>query len=120
MLITAGAAIAVSLVVRPPADTPAAARRLALMFALSPATRFGYFAYLLGLLGWVALCYRTTCDPLQKAELIEPAVGAVRWLVRSGGRLAGAVHWNGLTGQRGREGTPEDPIAQLGPVCHDP
>jgi len=44
----------------PPADAPAAARRLALgltlMFALSPATRFGYFAYPVGLYGWLALC----------------------------------------------------------------
>jgi hypothetical protein len=59
LLITAGVAIAVSLVIRPPAGPPAAARRLALglalMFALSPATRFGYFAYPLGLLGWIAL-----------------------------------------------------------------
>jgi hypothetical protein len=60
LLVTAGLAIAVSLVTRPPADAPAAARRLALglalMFALSPATRFGYFAYPLGLYGWLALC----------------------------------------------------------------
>jgi hypothetical protein len=28
---------------------------LALMFALSPATRFGYLAYPLGLLVWIAL-----------------------------------------------------------------
>jgi hypothetical protein len=60
LLITAGMIIAISLVVRAPRDTTAAARRLALgltlLFALSPATRFGYFAYPLGLLGWVALC----------------------------------------------------------------
>ncbi len=59
LLITAGVAIAASLVIRPPAGATAAARRLALglalMFALSPATRFGYFAYPLGLLGWIAL-----------------------------------------------------------------
>jgi hypothetical protein len=59
LLISAGVAIAASLVIRPPADATAAARRLALglalMFALSPATRFGYFAYPLGLLGWIAL-----------------------------------------------------------------
>jgi len=46
-------------VIRPPADTSAAARRialgLALMFALSPDTRFGYFAYPIGLCGWIAL-----------------------------------------------------------------
>ena len=60
LLITAGVAIAASLVIRPPADTLAAARRLALgltlMFALSPATRFGYLDYPVGLLGWIALC----------------------------------------------------------------
>jgi hypothetical protein len=59
LLIAAGLAIAVSLVVRPPADGAAAARRLALgltlMFALSPATRLGYFAYPIGLYGWLAL-----------------------------------------------------------------
>ena len=47
-----------------PADITAAARRLApglaLMFALSPATRFGYFAYPLGLLGWIALSREST------------------------------------------------------------
>ena len=60
LLIAAGLAIAVSLVVRPPADGRAAAARLALgltlMFALSPATRLGYFAYPVGLWGWLALC----------------------------------------------------------------
>jgi hypothetical protein len=66
LLISAGVAIAASLVIRPPADTAAAARRLALglalMFALSPATRFGYFAYPLGLLGWIALSRESTTD----------------------------------------------------------
>ena len=59
LLIAAGLAIAASLVARPPADGAAAARRLALglalMFALSPASRFGYFAYPAGLYGWLAL-----------------------------------------------------------------
>jgi hypothetical protein len=59
LLAAAGLAVAVSLVVRPPADVPAAARRLAiglaLMFALAPAARFGYFAYPLALLAWSAL-----------------------------------------------------------------
>jgi hypothetical protein len=66
LLITAGVAIAASLVIRPPADATAAALRLALglvlLFALSPATRFGYFAYPLGLLGWVALSGQSTTD----------------------------------------------------------
>ncbi|HEX4658785.1 MAG TPA: hypothetical protein VH307_15465, partial [Streptosporangiaceae bacterium] len=67
LLITAGVAILASLVIRPPADAPAAARRLALgltlMFALSPATRFGYLAYPVGLLGWIALCRPSTLIP---------------------------------------------------------
>jgi len=66
LLIIAGVAIAVSLAIRPPADITAAARRLALglalMFALSPATRFGYFAYPLGLLGWIALSRESAPD----------------------------------------------------------
>jgi len=66
LLIIAGLAIAASLVFRPPADPRAAAVRLALglalMFALSPATRFGYFAYPLGLCGWIALSGRPDPD----------------------------------------------------------
>lgn len=59
LLIAAGLAVAVSLLIRPPADPPAAARRLAitltLLFTLSPATRFGYFSYPIALLGWLAV-----------------------------------------------------------------
>ena len=59
LLVASGLALAVSLVIRPPADSYAAARRialgLALMFALSPVTRFGYFAYPIGLYAWAGL-----------------------------------------------------------------
>jgi hypothetical protein len=59
LLLAAGLGIAISLVVRPPRDVPAAARRLAigltLMFLLGPQVRFGYFLYPLGLVGWLAL-----------------------------------------------------------------
>ena len=59
LLLAAGLAVAASLLIRPPADPPAAARRLAvaltLLFTLSPATRFGYFIYPIGLLGWLAI-----------------------------------------------------------------
>lgn len=62
LLVVAGLAIAVSLVVRPPRDPSAAAWRLAiglaLMFTLGPAERFGYFIYPLGLAGWLALTKR--------------------------------------------------------------
>ncbi len=59
LLVAAGLAVTVSLVIRPPADGSAAALRLAIglavLFALSPAARFGYFAYPAGLLGWIVL-----------------------------------------------------------------
>jgi hypothetical protein len=57
LLVLAGAAIAGSLVVRPPKTVPAAVWRLAigltLMFLLAPATRFGYFIYPASLLLWL-------------------------------------------------------------------
>jgi hypothetical protein len=53
----------ISLVIGPPRDVPAAARRLAaglaLMFLFGPDVRFGYFIYPLGLLGWLALTAKT-------------------------------------------------------------
>jgi hypothetical protein len=59
LLLAAGLAVAVSLVIRPPRDVPAAAWRLAaglaLMFLLGPNVRFGYFIYPFGLVGWLAL-----------------------------------------------------------------
>ena len=72
--------IAVSLVIRPPRDVPAAARRvavgLALMFLLGPDVRFGYFIYPLGLLGWLALTKQTANPPPQERQaLAEDAVG---------------------------------------------
>jgi hypothetical protein len=66
LLLAAVLGIAVSLVVRPPRDVPAAAWRLAiglaLMFLLGPQVRFGYFLYPLGLIGYLALTQQ------QKAE----------------------------------------------------
>lgn len=59
LLGAAGAAITVSLVTMPPLDVPAAVRRLVLgmtlMIMLAPATRWGYFTYPAGLLGWLAI-----------------------------------------------------------------
>jgi phosphatidylinositol alpha-1,6-mannosyltransferase len=59
LLIAAGLGFATSLIVRPPADGRAAAWRLALglavMFTLAPATRWGYFVYPIGLVGWMVL-----------------------------------------------------------------
>jgi hypothetical protein len=57
LLIGSGLAIAVSLVVRPPADVPAATVRLVLglsaMFVLAPSTRFGYFIYPAAMVLWL-------------------------------------------------------------------
>jgi hypothetical protein len=59
LLLAAGLAVAVSLVIWPLRDVRAAAWRMAigltLMFALGPQVRFGYFLYPLGLAGWLAL-----------------------------------------------------------------
>ena len=59
LLLLAGLAIAISLLIRPPRDLSAACWRLAiglaLIFLLGPNVRFGYFLYPLGLVGWLAL-----------------------------------------------------------------
>ena len=89
LLVAAGLAVGVSLVVRPPADVAAGTRRLALglalMFVLAPATRFGYFSYPVALLGWSAMTGRgrtpsehdhTSAQPVAPgppAEAIAPA-----------------------------------------------
>jgi hypothetical protein len=59
LLIGSGVAIALSLVIRPPADVPAATWRLVIglsaMFVLAPSTRFGYFIYPAALVLWLAV-----------------------------------------------------------------
>jgi hypothetical protein len=59
LLVLAGLAFSTSLSIRPPADARAAAWRLALglavLFTLAPATRWGYFVYPIGLVGWLVL-----------------------------------------------------------------
>jgi hypothetical protein len=86
LLVAAVLAIVVSLVARPPADGPAATRRLALglalMFALSPAARFGYFAYPAGLYGWLAMTGQAD-SPGRLIPLTRAAADNVRsWLSR--------------------------------------
>jgi len=64
LLLAAGVGFAVWLIVRPPTDARAAAWRLALglavMFTLAPATRWGYFVYPIGLIGWLLLTRQAT------------------------------------------------------------
>jgi Glycosyltransferase family 87 len=74
LLAAAGLGFAISLVVRPPADARAAARRLALglavMFTLAPATRWGYFVYPIGLVGWLLLT-RPPAEPAAAEPPVE-------------------------------------------------
>ena len=57
LLIGSGLAIAVSLVISPPRDVPAATIRLVIglsaMFVLAPSTRFGYFIYPAAMVLWL-------------------------------------------------------------------
>jgi hypothetical protein len=59
LLIGCGLAIAVSLVIRPPRDVPAATWRLVIalsaLFVLAPSTRFGYFIYPAALAAWLLI-----------------------------------------------------------------
>jgi hypothetical protein len=78
LLIAAGVAVAASLVLRPPADVRAAVIRLAaglvLLFALAPASRFGYFAYPIALLGWLAMTGRGRATAGQATATAGPSV----------------------------------------------
>jgi hypothetical protein len=77
LLIAAALVIAGSLVVRPPADVPAATRRLAIalavMFILAPATRFGYFSYPVALLGWLAMTSQADSPASHDRPAVESA-----------------------------------------------
>ena len=74
LLIGSGLAIAVSLVVRPPLDVPAATVRLVIglsaMFVLAPSTRFGYFIYPAAMVLWllVSLAGRKSAQPALPAD----------------------------------------------------
>ena len=76
----AGVAVAVWLVRRPPRDMRAATWRLALglalVFALGPAERFGYFVYPLALAGWLLMTKtRRAAAPASgpSASMVRPA-----------------------------------------------
>jgi hypothetical protein len=77
LLIAAGVAFVVWLIVRPPRDARDGAWRLAVgltaMFTLAPATRWGYFVYPLALVGWLALTRPPTAVP--SIEIPAQAVG---------------------------------------------
>jgi phosphatidylinositol alpha-1,6-mannosyltransferase len=66
------------LIARPPRDERDAAVRLAVgyavMFTLDPSTRFGYFAYPLALVGWLALSRRVQGKEEDAPERRRPAL----------------------------------------------
>ena len=75
LLIAAGLGFAVSLIVRPPDGPRAVAWRLALgltvMFTLAPATRWGYFVYPIGLVGWMFLSRPPSSDASEQGGAPE-------------------------------------------------
>jgi Glycosyltransferase family 87 len=81
LLVVAGLAVAVSLVVRPPRTVPRAVTLLAgamtLMFVLAPSTRFGYFIYPAALAIWL-LVVRAGRQAAEDGELLgEIEVGVL-------------------------------------------
>ncbi|HEY6494391.1 MAG TPA: glycosyltransferase 87 family protein [Trebonia sp.] len=67
LLVLAVIAFAAWLLARPPRDARDATIRLvvvyAVLFTLAPSTRYGYYAYPLALVGWLALTRSTTAAP---------------------------------------------------------
>src|SRR6202011_747411 len=94
LLLAAGLAVMAWILLRRPADDRAAAWRLAaglcVMVILAPATRWGYFAYPLGLLGWLGLTGRdrAVADKL-------PAPDRLTWLTSAVARLLASPGTNG-------------------------
>jgi hypothetical protein len=78
LLLAGAAAVAMSLVLRPPRDARAVAVRLALgltmLFTLAPDARFGYFAYPAALLGWLSLTGRIAAPFPLLARITGPEV----------------------------------------------
>jgi hypothetical protein len=113
LVLVAGLGFAASLIIRPPRDAPAAAWRIALglavMFTLAPATRWGYFVYPIGLLGWLVLTRRPTAeagpaDPGASASVSADAgAGAVAGAVAVG---QGGIAALGLPAQGGKQSLP--------------
>jgi len=84
LLGAASLALAAALFIRPPADLTASAWRLAvslaLLFALAPASRWGYFVYPAALLAFVPRTETERCP-----EGVDLAAGAIRPILATGG-----------------------------------
>ncbi|HEY6296142.1 MAG TPA: glycosyltransferase 87 family protein [Streptosporangiaceae bacterium] len=73
LVVAAGLAFVLSLIVRPPGDVRAAIWRLAVglavIFTLAPATRWGYFVYPIGLVVWLVLTRPPAPGPATAVEI---------------------------------------------------
>ncbi len=102
LLLAAGLAVAAWILLRRPAGDRAVAWRLAaglgVMVTLAPATRWGYFAYPLGLLGWLGLTGRGRAVAGRL-----PAPGRLTRLAPAVARLTPALA--GLLAAQGTNGT---------------
>jgi len=94
LLAAAGLGFAVSLIIKPPGDARSAAFRIALglavMFTLAPATRWGYFVYPIGLIGWVALTGRGSAET-SAAGSGAAATGSLAIAVAGAGSVTGSA-----------------------------
>ena len=90
LLIGSGLAIAVSLVIRPPRDVPAATWRLVIglsaMFVLAPSTRFGYFIYPAAMVLWLLISQAGRKVPGPGPEPAPAPAGALTLDHRAAGR----------------------------------
>jgi hypothetical protein len=127
LLLAAGAALVASLKIAPPRTPAEAAQRIALgltaLFALSPATRFGYFCYPLALYGWVALAGHAARgsrpvapSPAEAGSPAEPGLSADPGPSAEPGLSADPRLWAepGLSAEPGpgaEPGTPAEPDA---------
>jgi 4-amino-4-deoxy-L-arabinose transferase-like glycosyltransferase len=75
LLVLAGVALALSLVIRPPKTVPSAVWRLVIgltaMFTLAPATRYGYFIYPLAMLIWLEVSRLGQRQSAAEARAVE-------------------------------------------------
>jgi hypothetical protein len=88
LLIGSGLAIAVSLVIRPPRDVPAATWRLVIglsaMFVLAPSTRFGYFIYPAAMVIWLSIC-QAARKAASRDQPDQPPAGPTPGIVAAAG-----------------------------------
>jgi Glycosyltransferase family 87 len=94
LLVLAVGAFVAWLMVRPPRDGRDAAVRLAVgyavLFTLDPSTRFGYFAYPLALVGWLALSKSKSTSADSEREVVAPSASTMT-SIKPGKRLSSSA-----------------------------